>query len=81
MNDIKSAFLRLSKNDFVKGLVVASLTAALGAIAPAVSAGAITAAVLQTAGYSGLAGGIAYLTKNLFTNSEGKMLTPEPTKP
>ena len=75
---MNSALFRLNLNDFVKGLVVAVLTAGLGAIAPAVSAGAITVAVLQTAGWSGLAGGIAYLTKNLVTNSQGEMAKPEP---
>jgi hypothetical protein len=78
---MNSLFLRLSKSDFVKGFVVAILSAGLGAIAPAIAAGTIiSTAVLQGAGQAGLAGGIAYLMKNLVTNSEGKMFTSEPGK-
>ena len=80
MNCFQSAFLRLSKSDLFKGCVVAALTAALSVAGPAIAAGAITTAIMTNAGYAGLAGGIAYLTKNLFTNSEGKMLAAEPPK-
>ena len=75
----KSSFLKLCKNDFVKGLVTAMLGAALGAISPAITAGTVLSlTVLQGAGQVGLAAGLAYLTKNLFTNSKDEFGKTEP---
>jgi len=75
-----SKFLKLGKSDFVKGLIVTALGAALGVITPAVTAGTLlNIAVLQGAGQAGLVAGLAYLTKNLFTNSQGD-IKPEPPK-
>jgi len=74
-----SEFLKLGKNDFVKGLIVAALGAALGVITPAVAAGTIlSVTVLQGAGQAGLVAGLAYLTKNLFTNSQGEIKSEPP---
>jgi len=74
-----SEFLKLGKNDFVKGLIVAALGAALGVITPAVAAGTIlNVTVLQGAGQAGLVAGLAYLTKNLFTNSQGEIKSEPP---
>ena len=71
---MNSMFLRLAKNDFIKGLIVAMVGAALGVIIPAVKAGTVLdLSVLQGAAQLGIGAGIAYLTKNLFTNSEGKI--------
>jgi hypothetical protein len=80
--DIKSEFMTLRKNDFVKGLVVAAVAGALGVIQPAITAGTLLSmAVLQGAGQAAAAGGIAYLAKNLFTNSQGQMGKAEPPPP
>jgi hypothetical protein len=74
-----SEFLKLGKNDFIKGLLVASLGAALGVIEPAVAAGTIlSTTVLTGAGKAGLVAGLAYLTKNLFTNSQGEIKSEPP---
>ena len=75
---MNSLFLRLGKNDFIKGLIVSAGCAILGVIQPAIAAGTVLdLAVLKGAGSAGLAAGIVYLTKNLFTNSQGK-IGPEP---
>jgi hypothetical protein len=71
---MNSMFLRLAKNDFIKGLIVAIVGAALGAIQPVIAAGTVLdLSVLQGAAQLGIGAGIAYLTKNLFTNSDGKI--------
>ncbi len=76
-----SGLFKLNWQDFVKGLIVAALSGGLGAIYGALTAGEIlTAAVLKTAGVSALTGGVGYIIKNLTTNSQGQMLTPEPPK-
>jgi hypothetical protein len=74
-----SEFLKLGKNDFIKGLLVASLGAALGVIEPAVVTGTIfNTVVLISAGKTALVAGLAYLTKNLFTNSQGEIKSEPP---
>lgn len=79
---MKSLFLSIKQNDFVKGLIVAAISAALGVIQPAIAAGTVLSmTVLRGAGQAAAMGGIAYLTKNFFTNSQGKFATPEPTSP
>ena len=70
-----SAFGTLNWKDLGKGALVAAIGAILGAISPALAAGGITVAVLQAAGGTGLAAGLAYLSKNLITNSDGNIGT------
>lgn len=71
---MNSLFLRLGKNDFIKGLIVAAVGASLGVIYPAIAAGTVLdATVLQGASHAGVVAGMAYLTKNLFTNSNGQI--------
>lgn len=69
---------KLSWKDVKKGLIIAALTGGLTAIAPAFTAGVITIATLQAFGIGAGTGLIAYLLKNLGTNSEDKFLTKEP---
>lgn len=78
---MKSLFLKLNKSDFLKGLLVAALAAALGVIQPAIASGTLfDPSVLKGAAQAAFAGGIAYLMKNFMTNSQGK-IGPEPSTP
>ena len=71
---MNSLFLRLGKSDLVKGLIVACIGAALGVIQPAIAAGTIVdESVLKGAAMAAASAGLAYLMKNLFTNSQGKI--------
>jgi hypothetical protein len=77
----KSAFLSLDAKDAVKGFVVAALTSIGMAIVPVLQAGGLpTLAQLKVAGIAGLAAGISYLVKNLFTNSKDEIGKPEAAK-
>jgi len=76
---MRPKFLTLSRRDFFKGLVIAILTAIITFLTDALASG--MSLDLQLLGKVGLAAAIAflsYLLKNLFTNSQGEMLTPEP---
>lgn len=68
---MNSGFLTLNTQDFIKGLIVAVLMAALQIVYSTLSAGSFTfdwLAILQ----AGVTAGVAYLMKNLFTNQEGQ---------
>jgi hypothetical protein len=76
-----SNFLQLNWNDFAKGLVVAVLTVVVASIGDIVATGALPTVVqLKAIGLAALSAAIAYILKNLFTNSEGKFLAKEPVK-
>lgn len=76
---IKSGFLRLAKNDIVKGFIMTAIGASLGGIYTAMQAGTIISmAVLKAAGMTGATAGVSYLLKNLFTNSQDQFAKPEP---
>ncbi len=76
----KSKWLTLNQKDYIRGLIVAAGTAGLTVIGTSLNAGALpTKPQLIQAGTAAVAAGIAYLTKNLFTNSSDKM-KPEVTK-
>jgi len=62
----QSNFLRLNWNDFGKGLIMAVLTPVVLIIQESVSAGTLTFN-WSAIGISAVAGGVAYLIKNLFT--------------
>jgi len=65
--------------DFVKAAFTAVLTAVLSALVPILQSGAIpTAAQLKTIALAGIAAGVAYLAKNLLTNSKDELLRTEP---
>lgn len=75
-----SKFLSLNKADLLKGFVVAFAMVLLSGIYSYLSATPPTFPTweqLQTISLSGLGAGIAYLLKNLFTNSSGEILTKE----
>ena len=75
---MNSNFLKLNFVDVLKGLIVAILTAILGAVYAILSAGGLpTMQDAKTIGISCLWAGIAYLLKNIFTNSDWQPFTTE----
>ncbi len=69
--DIKSEFLRLSKNDIVHGLIVAIISAALTALIQSVQTGNFNwQAILSVAAVAGL----SFLSKQFLSDSNGKFL-------
>jgi hypothetical protein len=76
-----SEFLKLNVQDFLKGFVVAAIAAIGTALLPLLDAGTLPSlAQLQAAGIIGITAGLSYLFKNIFTNSNGQIVTPEPPK-
>ena len=74
-----SPFGKLNLRDLLNGIVVAFLTAALTGLIQVLDAGGLpTADQLIVAGKSGLIASLAYLLKNLVSNSQGEMATKEP---
>jgi len=75
---MKSEFLKLKKADFWKGLVVSVLSAAVTALYTAVTSAVDFASFnWQSVILSAAGGFIAYITKNLFTNSDGETFKSE----
>ena len=78
---MQSSFLKLNIGDLVRGVIVAGLAAIGTALLPLLQSGALpTLANLEAAGITGLTAGLAYLAKNLLSNSDNKPFTPEPPK-
>lgn len=76
-----SPFLKLNVRDLVNGLVVAFLTSALTGLIQILDAGVLPTLVeLKTSGLAGLVASLAYLLKNLVTNSQGEMAVKDPPK-
>jgi zinc transporter ZupT len=74
----KSEFLKLKSQDFWKGLIVAVLTAAVTGLSTAITNAADFASFNWQSVVLAAAGGfVAYILKNLFTNSEGEILKTE----
>jgi hypothetical protein len=75
----QSKFLNLNWADLGKGLLIAFLTAFLGGVLDLLQSGTlpVTWVVLQPIVELSLAAGVSYLLKNLFTNSDGKLLKRE----
>ena len=70
MEQIKSAFLKLNSNDFIRGLVVSVLAAVLTGIQQMLTSGFDWTQLWHIA----LVSGLSYLSKNLLTDSDGKVL-------
>ncbi len=69
-----SLFGKLNARDLINGVIVAFLTAALTGIITILDSGVLPdLAQLKAAGLSGLVAALAYLTKNLVTNSQGEI--------
>lgn len=75
----QSVFLWLNKHDLVKGFLMAILGALLSGAYQAINEGTInfTWAFWKPIVITSVGAGIAYLIKNLFTNSEGTLAKPE----
>lgn len=74
-------FLQLSSKDFLKGLILSILTVIVAGLYAALSATPPhfpTSGEWVTLAMSGLTAGVAYLMKNLFTNSKDQFLKTEP---
>ena len=66
-------------SDVVKGFFTAALTTVLLAVVPLLQSGKFPdLAQLKVFALSGLAAGIAYIIKNLLTNSKDELLKTEP---
>jgi len=76
---MKASFLNLNWQDLGKGLIVAVITAVLTFAYEALQAGTLfEPGKLKAVGMTALLAAISYLLKNLFTNSQGTFLKPEP---
>jgi hypothetical protein len=74
----KSKFLKLDARDFLKGLLVAVLTALLAGLYQVLQTGGdLTWLTLKPVVMAAAAAGISYLLKNLFSNSEDQFATNE----
>lgn len=71
----------LKWKDVLKGFIVSILTVVMTGAMTSLSTGAMpTMAELKVLAITGLGAGIAYLTKNFFSNSDGQMLKQEQPK-
>lgn len=69
-----SPFGKLNLRDLLNGLVVAFLTASLTGLVQILDSGVLPTLVeLKSAGIAGVVASLAYLLKNLVTNSQGEM--------
>jgi|APGre2960657404_1045060.scaffolds.fasta_scaffold54636_3 hypothetical protein len=69
-----SPFGKLNLRDLINGLVVAFLTASLTGLVQILDSGVLPSLVeLKSAGLAGVVASLAYLLKNLVTNSQGEM--------
>jgi hypothetical protein len=75
---MKSSLFTLNKADFVKGLVIAVLTAVITAVYTTVQTGTL-AFDWKAISIAALSAALAYITKNLLTNSNDQFLTKDPS--
>jgi hypothetical protein len=69
---------KLNSSDILKGCVVAALSSILNAVVMILGTGALpTLENLRTQAIVGLSAGMAYLVKNLLTNSKDQLLRGE----
>ena len=71
-----STFFNLNIEDLAKGLILTVLTSVVTIVYNTVSAGSLTFD-WQAIGLAALTSGLAYLMKNLLTNSKGEFLGKE----
>ena len=71
-----STFLNLNIEDLAKGLILTVLTSVITIIYNTVSTGSLTFD-WKAIGLTALTSGLAYLMKNLLTNSKGEFLGKE----
>lgn len=76
---MKSKFLTLDLKDFLRGLLIAFLTALISGIIEMLDTGAVfTWLTLKPVLIAGVSGALAYLLKCLMTNSQDQMFKREP---
>ena len=73
---MNSSFLNLNSSDFIKGLIMAVLTTVITVIYQTVEAGSLVFD-WKAIGTMALTTALAYIMKNLFTNSAGKLFAKE----
>jgi putative exporter of polyketide antibiotics len=73
---MNSKFLNLNSTDFLKGLVMAVLSTVITIVYQTVEAGSLIFD-WKTIGTMALTTALAYIMKNLFTNSNGKLFGKE----
>jgi hypothetical protein len=76
---MNSSFLKLGIQDYVKGFVMAVVSALITGVYSALTTVPMHIDFKQI-GTVGLTAGLAYLIKNVFTNSDGQILTKEQPK-
>lgn len=74
---MNSQFFSLNTRDFVKGLFVAVFTAVITMLYTSIQAGDLVFN-WKAIGMSALSSGLAYVMKNLLTNSNDEILKKEP---
>ena len=75
---MKSKFLRLNSRDFINGLIVVMFcTFITGLYQLIASGGVINWLTIKPVVIAAIGSGVAYLTKNLLTNSKGKFMIRE----
>lgn len=73
---MQSTFFNLNSTDFIKGLVMAVLSTFITVVYQTVEAGSLTFD-WKAIGTMALTTALAYIMKNLFTNSTGKLFAKE----
>jgi len=71
-----STFLNLNSSDFIKGLIMAVLSTVITVVYQTVEAGSLVFD-WKAIGTMALTSALAYIMKNLFTNSNGKLFATE----
>jgi uncharacterized membrane protein len=75
---MRSKFLKLNSHDFVKGIIVAIFcTFITGFYQLIANGGVINWLTIKPVIIAAIGSGVAYLTKNLLTNSKGQFLRSE----
>ena len=76
---MKSKFLTLDLKDFLRGLLIAFLTAVISGVIEMLDSGTVfTWLTLKPVLIAGVSGALAYLLKCLMTNSQDQMFKREP---
>lgn len=73
---MNSTFLKLNTKDFIKGLLIATLTSVVTFIYTIIQAGDLVFD-WKAIGMAALSAALAYITKNLLTNSNDEFLKAE----
>jgi putative exporter of polyketide antibiotics len=73
---MQSTFLNLNTNDFIKGLIMAVLSTVITIVYQTVQAGSLVFD-WKSIGTMALTTALAYIMKNLFTNSTGTLFAAE----